>query len=272
MPPGQPGPGQGPSGQGGPGGWTPLPPGEPEVPGIKHGIPLDRRGVVSIEAAGYTATQPNVKDLDTVVALALNVHIPVATRTFADVRVPLAAGYLPGNIMLGADRVSKLDPRGFLAYGLQVGLPLSVTRGIESFSLPNGTWNQHEYQPHFMPFKLAFGYERMMGQSFTLRLDLEPILSVPIGDYGYNVGFTFQHAAEIQYGHGVGVGLRVQGVAISDQLSPDAYQFSVEPFAVVQRDMGFARLGLLLPIDDSIAGPPFEQAWGLRLWTGFHID
>lgn len=290
LPPGQLPPGQLPPGQLPPGNPNtpsgPTPPGQPpqapwmaqpppgadDLPGIAHGVPFSRRGAISIEAAGYTSTQPDPASLDTVVALALNVHIPIATRTFADVRLPLAAGYLPGNIMLGVDRVSKMDPRGFLAYGLQVGLPLSVNRGVEAFSLPNGTWNVHEYQPHFMPIKLAFGYERMLGQSFELRVDLEPIVSLPIGDYGYNVGFTFQHAAEIQFGHRLGVGLRVQGVAITDQLSADAYQLAIEPYAVVQRDMGFARLGLMLPIDDSTAGPPFEQAWGLRLWTGLHID
>jgi len=291
LPPGQLPPGQLPPGQlPGPGGsntpsgslppgqapqvpWTaPPPPDVQETPGLSHGVPLSRRGAISIEAAGYTATQPDPTKLDTVVALALNVHIPIATRTFADVRLPLAGGYLPGNVMLGVDRVSKMDARGFMAYGLQIGLPLSVNRGVEAFSLPNGTWNVHEYQPHFMPLKVAFGYERMLGGSFELRVDLEPVVSIPIGDYGYNVGFTFQHAAEIQFGHSIGVGLRVQGVAITDQLSTDAYQLGIEPFAVVQREMGFARLGLMFPIDDSTAGPPFEQAWGLRLWTGLHID
>lgn len=251
-----------------------MPPSLPdvaEIPGLSHGVPLARRGAVSLEAAGYTSTQPNSGDLDSVVAIALNVHIPIATRTFADVRLPFAS-YTPGNIMLGAGRVSKLDPRGFLAYGFQFGLPLSVRPGTEGFSLPNGTWNVHEYQPRYMPFKVAFGYERMMGESVTLRLDLEPILSIPIGQYGTDVGFTFQHAVEVQYGHKLGVGLRVQGVAISDALVDDAYQLAVEPFAVVRRDLGFARLGLMIPIDPSTAGPPFEQSWGLRLWAGFHID
>ncbi len=242
-----------------------------ETPGVAHGVPLDKRGQIGIEAAAYTSTQPNPANLDTLVAIGLNLHMPIATRTFANVRLPMA-GYYPGNIMVGVDRVGKLGQRGFLGYGLQIGLPLSVNRGVEAFSLPNGTWNVHEYQPRFMPIKVAFDYERMMGQSFTFRLDLEPVMSIPIGDYGYNVGFTLQHAVEIQYGHGLGVGLRVQGVAISDQLSTDAYQLAVEPFAVVQRRMGFARLGLMIPIDDSTAGPPFEQSWGFRLWTGLHID
>ncbi len=242
-----------------------------ETPGVWHGVPFDRRGQIGLEAAAYTATQPNPANLDTLVAIGLNLHIPIATRTFADVRLPMA-GYFPGNIMVGVDRVGKLGERGFLGYGLQIGLPLSVNRGTEAFALPNAIWNVHEYQPHFLPIKVAFDYERMMGQSFSLRLDLEPILSIPVGDYGYNAGFTFQHAVEVQYGHELGVGLRLQGVAISDQLSTDAYQLAVEPFAIVQRRMGFARLGLMIPIDDSTAGPPFEQAWGFRLWTGFHID
>ncbi|MFO0592575.1 MAG: hypothetical protein U0441_33840 [Polyangiaceae bacterium] len=278
LPPGGQGPFPGPNGAGGPPplGGAPLswgPPQAPaELPGVHHGVPLDRRGQVGVEVAAYTSTQPVSGQLDSVVALGLNVHMPIATRTFADVRIPMAS-YFPGNIMLGVDRVGKMGgERGFLAYGIQVGLPLAVQSGLHYFSLPNGTWNIHEYQPHFLPLKLAFNYERLMGESVTVRLDLEPIVSFPVGDYGYNVGFTFQHAAEVQYGHGIGVGMRVQGVAISDQLSPDAYQLAVEPFAVVQRDLGFARLGLMLPIDGSVAGPPFEQSWGLRLWAGLHID
>lgn len=252
--------------------WTPPPHAPAELPGVHQGVPLDRRGQIGFEAAAYTSTQPAAGQLDSVVAIGLNVHVPIATRTFADVRIPMAS-YFPGNIMLGVDRVGKLgSERGFLAYGFQLGLPLSVQGGLHYFSLPNGTWNMHEYQPHFMPFKVAFNYERLLGQSGTLRLDLEPIVSVPIGDYGRNVGFTFQHALEVQYGHGLGVGLRVQGVALTDQLSADAYQLAVEPFAVVQRDLGFARLGVMLPIDGSVAGPPFEQSWGLRLWAGLHID
>ncbi len=32
--------------------------------------------------------------------------------------------------------------------------------------------------------------ERMLGQSFELRVDLEPIVSLPIGDYGYKENFN----------------------------------------------------------------------------------
>ena len=243
----------------------------PELPGVRHGVPLDKRGQIGFEAAAYTSTDPKQGSLDSVVAVGLNVRMPIATRTFADVRVPMAS-YFPGNIMLGVDRVGKLGERGFLGYGLQIGLPLSVQRGTQNFALPNGLWNMHEYQPNFLPIKVSFNYERLLGEKGTLRLDLEPIMSVPVGDHGFNVGWSFQHALEVQYGHDIGVGLRVQGIALSDQLSADAYQLAVEPFAVVQREIGFARLGLMLPIDGGQAGPPFEQSWGLRLWAGLHVD
>jgi hypothetical protein len=248
----------------------------PELPGIAHGVPLARRGQIAIEAAAFTSTDQLV-DKSTgggplsLVALALNVHIPLRETTFLDARLPMAS-YLPGNIMLGATQVLRLDPKGFLILGGQLGLPLLTNHLATPFSLPNGTWNMHEYQPNFMPIKVVAAYERLLTQALTFRLEVEPVLSIPIGDNGYDVGFALQHAIEAQYGHSFGGGVRVQGVAVTQSLLDDAYQLAVEPFLVVRRDLGFARLGLMLPLDDSTAGPPFSQAWGLRLWAGLHID
>lgn len=247
--------------------WTPPAAAADESPGVSHGVPLARRGQIAIEASGFTDDSGQ----DSLLALALNLHLPIAERTFADARLPMAS-YFPGNIMLGASRVSKLDARGFLTYGAQLGLPLVTNRALFAFSLPHGLWNMHEYQANFMPIKLAAGYERTFGSLATFRLDLEPVLSVPIGDHGDNVGFTLQHALELQFGHSFGGGLRVQGVAATESLISDAYQLSVEPFVVVKRELGFARLGIMLPLDESTAGPAFEQAWGLRLAAGIHID
>jgi hypothetical protein len=279
--PGQAAPGQGGPGQPFPGlgappqAWQPPPPGavpppiieEEEGPGIHHGIPFSKRGHIQLEAAGFTRADGQ----GSLLALGLDIHFPVAHRTFIDARLPMA-DYFPGNIMLGADRVSKLDPRGFLAYGLQIGVPLVTSRPLVAFDLPNGTWNRHEYQAYFMPIKVGFGYERMFGELVTGRLDLEPILSIPIGKHGDNAGFTFQHALEVQVGHSIGGGVRLQGVAVTDALSPDAYQFAIEPFLALDRRLGYARLGLLMPLADNESGPAFKQAWGLRLWAGLHLD
>lgn len=244
--------------------------GEPEpipVPGLARGVPWSRRGNISLETAGFTDDSGE----DSLLAVGLNVHMPMTKSLFVDARLPMA-GILPGNIMLGVSATTKLDPRGFLYIGGQFGLPIASQPGMIAFSLPHGTWNLHEYQSYFLPIRAAFGYERMLGEMFELRIDLEPILSIPIGDHGNNVGFTLQHAAEFQVGHSIGGGLRLQGVAVTEDLLPDAYQFSIEPFFVVRREIGFARIGLMLPIDDSIAGPAFEQAWGLRLGAGIHIN
>lgn len=248
--------------------WAPPPP-PPEVagdlPGVKHGMPLSRRGRIAVDAAGFTQASGNASLL----ALALDVHIPVATRTFIDARLPMS-GIFPGNIMLGAGRVSKVGRGGFLSYGAQIGLPLVTNGNATDFSLPHGTWNVHEYAARFMPIKLGFSYERV-SKYFESRLDLEPVLLIPV-DNPTDVNFVFQHAGEVQIGHSIGGGLRVQGVAVTSDVFDDAYQVSVEPFFVVRRELGFARIGLMLPIDDSVAGPAFEQAWGLRLMTGLHID
>ncbi len=245
--------------------WPPVAPPEEQLAGVSHGVPLSRRGRIAIDAAGFTQESGNASLL----ALALDVHIPVATRTFIDARLPMSGVY-PGNIMLGAGRVSKLGRGGFLSYGAQIGLPLVTNERANDFSLPNGTWNVHEYEARFVPIKLGFNYERL-SRYLEIRLDLEPVLLLPVGD-GQDVNFVFQHAAELQFGHTFGGGLRVQGVAVTPGVFDDAYQLSVEPFLVVRRELGFARIGLMLPIDDSVAGPAFQQAWGLRLMTGLHID
>jgi hypothetical protein len=239
-----------------------APPEQVEAPpGVSHGVPLSRRGRIAVEAAGFTQESGDASLL----ALGLDVHIPVTQRTFIDARLPM-----PGNIMLGASRVSKLGRGGFLSYGAQLGLPLVTNTRADDFSLPNGTWNVHEYDASFLPIKLGLGYERVTGL-LEIRLDAEPVLLIPVGN-SQEVNFVFQHAGELQFGHSIGGGLRVQGVAVTKGVFDDAYQLSVEPFFVVRRELGFARIGLMLPIDDSVAGPAFEQAWGLRLMTGLHID
>lgn len=244
----------------------PSPPGEAaEIHGVSHGVPWSRRGHIAIDAAGFTQESGN----GSLLALGLDVHIPVARTTFIDARLPMA-GIYPGNIMLGADHVAKLGRAGFLTFGGQLGLPLVTNGNAVDFSLPNGTWNVHEYDAHFMPIKLHGGYERAT-KLLEIRLDLEPILLLPVGN-SQEVNFIFQHAAELQFGHTIGGGLRAQGVAVTSGVFDDAYQFSVEPFLIVRRKLGFARIGLMLPLDESVAGPAFEQAWGLRLFTGMHID
>jgi hypothetical protein len=255
--------------------WAPPPPPPEALLGVAHGVPMSRQGRIAIDAAGFTRLSDGSSSNNaSLLALALDVHIPVATRTFIDARLPMA-GVFPGNIMLGAGRVSKLGAGGFIAYGAQLGLPLVTSRNAQDFTLPHGTWNVHEYEDFFMPIKLGFGYERLT-KYLEIRLDVEPVLLVPISDdRGDEVQFVLQHAAELQFGHSFGGGLRVQGVAVTDGVfsdyDGDLYQLALEPFMVVRRELGFARLGLMLPIDDSVAGPAFEQAWGLRLMTGLHI-
>lgn len=240
------------------------------LPGVVKGVPMSRRGRIAVDAAGFTQESGDASLL----ALALDMHFPVATRTFIDARLPMS-GIYPGNIMLGAGRVSKLGRGGFISYGAQIGIPLVTNRNADDFSLPHGTWNVHEYEAHAMPIKLGLGYERAT-RYLEIRVDLEPVFLIPVGDNDRDFDFAFQHAAELQIGHSIGGGLRAQGVAVTAGVFPDfggdAYQFALEPFFVVRRDLGFARIGLMMPIDDSVAGPAFVQAWGLRLMTGLHID
>lgn len=272
MPPPPPaqGPAQGPIWQApGPQPMPPwMPPGAPppapeQTPGVVHGVPMSRQGRIAIDAAGFKQESTDAALL----ALALDVHIPVAARTFLDARLPMA-GIFPGNIMLGVGRIAKLGRGGFLTYGMTFGIPLSTNANATDFSLPNGTWNVHEYQAQLVPIRFALGYERT-GRLLEFRLDLEPVLLLPTSKQDVNL--AFQHAAEVQVGHSFGGGLRLQGVAVTSGVFDDPYQLAIEPFVTVRRELGFARVGLMLPLDESTAGPPFKQAWGLRLMTGLHI-
>lgn len=288
-PPGAPPPSAPPPAWGGaappPTGWQDFPPVEP-VPGVAHGVPWSKHGAISIDTAGFTDTEAETS----LIALVLSARVPLTERFFVTGRVPLAVES-PGNIHLGVEGIVKMGARGFLAIGGRIGLPLVQDAALIAFSIPNAGWNFTEYTFKQMPLQLALGYERMLGASFSLRVDLEPALLAPIGDRtsfdettGKDVGFVLPHAAEIQYGHRIGVGLRYQGVALSDGATfgyffgqagfepSDAYQAALEPFFVVRRDLGFLRLGLMLPLDGRMAGPAFEQSWGLRLSTGVHLD
>jgi hypothetical protein len=94
---------------------------------------------------------------------------------------------------------------------------------------------------------------------------------------------TVQHAAEFQFGHAIGGGFRLQGVATPTD-EADAYQLAMEPFLSIERELGFLRLGLMLPLD-KVLGPPLASidgdrrrnqdglgSWGLLIRTGLRFE
>jgi hypothetical protein len=100
-------------------------------------------------------------------------------------------------------------------------------------------------------------------------LQVEPAFFASVGGRDGTGGILFQHGTDIQVGHTLGAGLRFQGVAQS--AFDDAYQVALEPFFVIERELAFLRLGIMMPLDEYL-GPPFMRAWGLRLATGIRLE
>jgi hypothetical protein len=235
------------------------------------GIPLTWRGLIGLEAAGFSdATEYSA------LALTAIADVPLVDRVFFTARLPFGlavsnnlTGPVIGNPMLGTRGVLR-PGRGFwVGLGAAVGLPLVSDQAYgtqatyQAPPVPHGLWNLHEYFPNAVP--LAFA------------VDLEGHLDVGL----------VQHAAELQIGRDVGGGLRVQGVALPtfDEIengsdfeyieSPitndaDLYQFALEPFFRLEREKFMLRTGLMMPMDSRL-GPPFASSWGLRLQLGMRL-
>ncbi|MBI4703988.1 MAG: hypothetical protein HY744_23005 [Deltaproteobacteria bacterium] len=291
------------------------PPQEPQTV-TREGIPLGYRGGFAIDAAGFASGRSDALSV-AAAALALTARVRLYERTFLEPRLPFGfrqsaeekdRGFVLGNPSLAGQHVLVLTPTIWLALGGGFGLPV-LSRAVQAdavyapLSYPNGVWNLHEYYPDIVPVFVRAGLETHFGQ-FLLRVQANPVLYVPSPRtrlvavspttaqnvrYNANYELAFEHAAELQYGHEIGGGLRVQGVALPtfaqvDSGHPfggdvahdpddkgDFYHFSIEPFFAVERELLFLRLGLMMPINRPV-GPPFDQSWGLRLTTGLHVD
>lgn len=202
-------------------------------------------------------------------------------------------GLKVGNLMGGVEHVFTVGRGLWLVAGLSLGAPLRQDAGEPpNYAFADGMWSIHESLRKTVPVRFGAGLEMVRGR-FSVRVDLEPIVLIPfdrpeptipttnpppINDPNdtNDVRLLFRHAVEVQYGHSLGVGIRYQGVANSfggfaRNVAEDLYQATVEPFVVVNRDAGFARLGFLKTLDEDTAAH-YREAWGLRLSGGFHLD
>ena len=196
----------------------------------------------------------------------------------------------PGNLMGGIEYLVAVARGLWLAAGFSLGAPLRQDLGgVPSYGYADGMWSIHESLWKTIPLRFGAGLEMVRGR-FGLRVDLEPIVLLPfdrpappattrnppVRPDPNQIRLLFRHAVEVQYGHALGVGLRYQGVAnsfggFSLNIAEDLYQGTVEPFVVVNRDAGFARLGFLKTLDEDTAAH-YRESWGLRLSGGFHLD
>jgi hypothetical protein len=270
-----------------PAGWGPPPPALPRAVSdtlSRDGVPLGLRGAIGIDTSSFTAGDGHVSGL----ALALAASMPFPGRTALDVRLPFGFSIAEdtdaalGNVTLGAHHIRRVGRRAWLTAGGAVGLATLSGRtqdndGYEPLGASRGYWDLHEYFPSILPIQARLGVEAHLGPLIA-RGELDPALFIPIGrNDEYEV--VLQHAVELQLGHGIGGGLRAQGVAlptfdnvdVRHAVARNLYVLSLEPFLVLERKLSFLRLGLLLPFDEEL-GPPLDRAWGFRFGAGVRVD
>jgi len=196
-------------------------------------------------------------------------NIPVTDHTFVEGIMPLSL-YVPfGNMTLGAHHIVRIGKSFWITAGGAAGIPLLEDGNATLAAVPRAYWDLHHYFPKIFPIQAKLGLEFITG-IFALRAQLEPSLWIGVGSRE-DVSGTFQHAVEVQLGHGLGGGLRLQGIVIGP--GSDNYQFALSPFLVASRDIGFLRVGLMLPMNKPL-GPAFKEnrAWGMMFATGMHLD
>ena len=143
---------------------------------------------------------------------------------------------------------------------------------IFNASFPRALWNAHYYWPNIVPLTLNLGLE-WHASIVELRVELDPSLWFPLA--GEEFSGAFYHAAEIQLGHGIGGGLRLQGVVFGP--TDDNYQAALQPFFAVSSELGYLRTGIMMPLNKPL-GPPFGEtdggagAWGFNVALGMHVD
>jgi len=237
------------------------------VPGTTaSGVPWEQRGRIAFDTAMYTDTSGR----DGAAGANVIGTLPLADRTFFETVVPLSIGFPVGNIMLGAHHVAKLgSSRLWFTGGGQLGIPLAADDAFVIQSVPRAFWNLPHYMDDVLPllFRMRLEYHTDL---LELRAELEPSVWFPLGNKDEIEG-AFPHAVELQLGHGVGGGLRLQGVVVGP--GNDQYQAALSPFFAIRRELGFARVGIMFPLDETL-GPAFEErrAWGALVATGLHID
>jgi hypothetical protein len=229
-------------------------------------LPLSERGGLVVDAAGLVGPRANVPYS----AIDVDARLPIADRTFVDLTLPLGYGAI-GNPMLGLRHVLRPAERMWVTLGGGLGLPLGNNPELAGLSMARAFWHYEELASQSVPIAARAAFEAHAGPA-ELRAEIAPAVGISI-DSSTQHSFAFEHAVEVQVGHAIGGGLRYQGVAAAQTLGSgdDHYQGALEPFFRVVRDPLFARLGLLMPLDNPL-GKPFENAWGARLVFGYGID
>jgi hypothetical protein len=223
----------------------------------------------------------------------LTASVPVASKTFVGVRLPLGLTIAEnrlsdrtlavlGNIPVGVHHVIRYPYGIFITYGLELAVPTlsGQANGPDNYEAPAAArayWDLHELFPDILPVGIEAAGEWHSG-FVALRAEFKFLEFFPMAGND-TVDMVLQHAIEVQFGHRVGGGLRLQGVwlptfselDVAHSLEGDLYQAALEPFFAFEHRSMFMRLGILMPLDEPL-GPPFAEAWGFRFATGLRIE
>jgi len=253
-----------------PGEWGPPrvphdPPDAKRVPGTNEaGVPNAWRGRISLDTASYLATEGRNRGASANwVAI-----LPLTDHTLFEAIAPLSSFAAPfGNPHFGVNHVIDVSDGLWIIAGGNFGVPLLDDDDFMVQSIPRAYWNANHFAHDVFPMQFRFGLDYHVS-IVELRAHLEPSVWFPIHDKD-EIDGAFFHSFEAQFGHEIGGGLRLQGVVVGP--GSDNYQFAISPFFVVTRDLGFVRVGLMLPVDEEL-GPALERSWGMLINAGIHID
>ena len=257
------------------GGWgtlAPPPPPPRQIPTPQpgtnaDGLPHAQRGHIALDTAGGLNTDGRQRGASTL----LEATLPISSSVMLEGVVPF--GFVQGafgNPTLGAHYVGRIMKRMWLTVGGNLGIPLVDERAGSAFvlqSTPRAFWDAHLYYPATVPITVRLDWE-VHASIVEVRVQAHPSLWAPTPDKSDTHG-AFYHAAELQLGHDIGGGLRLQGVVLGP--TRDDYQAALEPFFVLRRELGFLRTALSMPLNEPL-GPPFTESFGFKLAAGVHID
>jgi hypothetical protein len=259
-------------------GWgpPPLPPPplqDPAPPaGIsENGLPNHQRGRVGFDTGGCL----NTRGQSCGAFANLVATLPLTDALMFATTVPLSVGQEVafGNPGIGAHYVGRVTKKLWITGGGELGIPLTpdprtAPLPIIKAALPKALWDTHHYFPDIVPVRFLFALE-YHASIVELRFELEPAVWAPVGNND-DVDGTFNHSAEIQLGHEIGGGVRLQGVVYGP--TEENYQLALHPFFGIEKQLGYLRTGPMIPFIDGLGGPPFEESWGWLLETGIRID
>jgi hypothetical protein len=228
------------------------------------GLPYSQRGHVGLDTAGCL----NMDGQECGASTLLEATLPLGSGVMFEGVVLFGLFQAAfGNPTLGAHYVGRVMKSMWLTAGGSFGVPLVDERELIVQSVPRAYWDAHLYYQDIVPITLRLDWETH-ASIVELRAQLHPSLWPPTPGNKDTHG-AFYHAAEVQLGHGIGGGLRIQGVVLGP--GKDNYQAALGPFFAIRRDLGFLRTGFLMPLNKPL-GPPFEKSWGFQLAAGVHID